>query len=131
MLIVESCGIACGNVFKLSAQPIQSLSTFHFQLLTKKINLPSHKSGRKAFLPRYHPHSPEFRRSFKSADTLATHNGVTRRPLLLLQGAAHGRKPGIAHTQFPPNLRSLKCKPIQGGPIFAFAIYKWNVSIFI
>ena len=42
----------------------------------------------------------------KSACTLATVNGVTRRTLLFIQAAAHGRKPGIAHERIPPS-RSL------------------------
>jgi len=81
------------------------------------------QSGRKANLPRYHPHLPFFTAHFSGADTPQTDNGVTRPALLIFQAAAPGRKPVCCTYGASTVPRSLKCKPTKGSPIAAFDCY--------
>ena len=94
----------------------------HFKLGIKKPFIPH--SGRKANLPRYHPHLPFFTAHFSDADTPQTDNGVARPALLIFQAAAPGRKPVCCTYGASTVPRSLKCKPTKGSPIAAFDCYK-------
>ena len=103
---------------------LQQLLIVHCQLsiLVQKTPFIPH-SGRKANLPRYHPHLPFFTAHFSDADTPQTDNGVTRPALLIFQAAAPGRKPVCCTHGASTVPRSLKCKPTKGSPIAAFDCY--------
>ena len=91
-------------------------------------SLPPSNSGRKAFLPRYHPHLPLSRYAF-GANTPQICNGITRQALLESSGCSSWGKARY-RTQAAPTIPLSLCVAlsVQGDPIIAFA-YCSHISI--
>ena len=110
------------------ADPVVENTCFAFEC---QIHRSLHRKQKKPIIPQVGtkgnpsavpPAIRRFRRSFKSAFTLAVFNGTTRRTLLSFQAAAHGRKPGIARKRIPPSRSLYRRKPMQGSPVTAVHI---------
>jgi hypothetical protein len=86
----------------------------------KKIGLSSRDSGRKAFLPRYHPQFAIFGAAYP---VQTHHRSITRshvQPYYIFRRQLQGESPALHASGFHQPALSDSAKPTQGSPFIAF-----------